>query len=401
MISDLLLLLFGSTLAVPAQQAAGNGTDPKGTIVVTGIRLQDSERALKACIARHCPPNEEIDAALSHAENQFVAGDYKQARATLLATRNRTQRFAKQYPVDVSDLLRAESRIDLHLGEGDAYRSASLGLVSALKAGLPADDPRVLAARIELGDSYVRFGEVSAAVEIYRAVAKRAAALELPNIKGYALFHELLLYSHYAEVDATGYKQFALNTIKAITEDPDPRLQAFAKAANLVKAKLLARTGDTKAVDAMIADYQRTGGTTKPVLLYAPVIDEPLDSGRAVGNGSPTNRLPVNDFDDQWVDIGFYVTPSGHVSDVDVLRQSPKLQGNWVAPILTAIGGRRYAPLALDPQDPGILRVERYTFTSRWSYTTGSRIRVRQPNSQIEVLDLSAGPDVAKPKATS
>lgn len=36
--------------------------------------LTDTERALRECLARQSPPNEDIGAALGHAENLFVAG---------------------------------------------------------------------------------------------------------------------------------------------------------------------------------------------------------------------------------------------------------------------------------------------------------------------------------------
>ncbi|MGL4313867.1 MAG: hypothetical protein ACRCSO_07725, partial [Sphingomonas sp.] len=90
-------------------------------IVVTSVRLSDSRRKLQECIARHCPPKEDIAATLAHAENQFVEGDYRGAYGTLFSGRHRNQRFAKDYPVEVAGLLRARYRLAAHLGEGDAY----------------------------------------------------------------------------------------------------------------------------------------------------------------------------------------------------------------------------------------------------------------------------------------
>src|SRR4051812_38045897 len=46
------------------------------TIVVVGQRIDDAADNLKACIARHCNPDEEIDATLALAENQLLAGKY-------------------------------------------------------------------------------------------------------------------------------------------------------------------------------------------------------------------------------------------------------------------------------------------------------------------------------------
>jgi hypothetical protein len=86
-------------------------------------------------------------------------------------------------------------------------------------------------------------------------------------------------------------------------------------------------------------------------------------------------------------DVGFWVEPSGRVSDIEMLRKGG--DSSWAAPLLRSIQGRIYAPLA-DPA--GSYRVERYTYTSLWQSVTGTRLRQRSPAARIEYLDLTAEP---------
>src|SRR5258706_3616290 len=168
-----------AALSMPAPSQDKPHAPAKGNdIVVTGVRLQDSEKALKDCLARRCSPTEDIAATLAHAENQFVAGDYHDARKTLLSSVGRNKRFAKSYPVQVADLLHANSRIAAHLGESEGYRIGMVDVVTSLKAGLPDSDPRVLVAQIEVGDSFARTRQIEAAVSSYRDVARRAHDLK-------------------------------------------------------------------------------------------------------------------------------------------------------------------------------------------------------------------------------
>src|SRR5436305_9345304 len=115
-----MMTLLAALLLASAPDAAAappQAEDPaQQAIVVTGTPIRDTERALRECLARKCPPNEDINAALAHAENLFVAGRYQDARSVTRAAIGRNHRFRKTYPVDVSDLYRANSRISAHLG---------------------------------------------------------------------------------------------------------------------------------------------------------------------------------------------------------------------------------------------------------------------------------------------
>ncbi|HEX4736021.1 MAG TPA: hypothetical protein VH331_00505 [Allosphingosinicella sp.] len=94
--------------------------------------------------------------------------------------------------------------------------------------------------------------------------------------------------------------------------------------------------------------------------------------------------MATDNFEDRWADIGFWITPEGKVQDPQILRS--RGQTGWASQLLQAIAGRVYAPVA---DSGGVYRVERYTYTSRWTTFTGSRIRQRSPNARIEYVDLT------------
>ncbi|WP_353203134.1 hypothetical protein [Sphingomonas sp.] len=387
-----------ATTPAVAQQKTPDAPTSGPDIVVTGMSLKDAKAALATCIAQHCPPDKDVDATLAVAETQFVAGKYKNARDTMLKSIGRNKRFASAYPVPVSDLLRANSRVAAHLGEQDAYFSGALDVLSALKAGLPADDQRVLGAQVELGDAYAKTGRLDAAVEMYRKIARRARDLHLPGIQGYALLRVVAVYAASSQLRDDGNYTAAIRAANALIADPDPAMAPFSKAARVLKLKLdIRRGGDPAAVDRLVAEYRAGTGTT-PILLYAPKVEFAQRAIQSDQGGETLNRMLLDAVDDQWVDISFEVQPDGKVGDVEVLRKSDKLSGDWIKPILTAISGRRYAPPAAN--SASALRVERYTFTAPWTTVTGTRLRVRAPVPQVESIDLSRDP-APPPPATS
>ena len=71
------------------------------------------------------------------------------------------------------------------------------------------------------------------------------------------------------------------------------------------------------------------------------------------------------------------------------MRRSKRLTGGWESPVLTSVATRRYVPLALEANDPGLFRIERYTFTAPLVKITGSQIRGRGPDNRLVMADLS------------
>ncbi|MGY2735297.1 hypothetical protein [Sphingomonas sp. UYP23] len=383
------LVALLTTAAAPAQQPLPAPSTGGRDIVVTGTPLKDLRTALARCLDQHCPPDKDIDATLAVAEAQFVAGQYRDARATMLKSIDRNRRFAKTYPEPVSDLYRAHSRVAAHLGEDGAYFGSALDVVSTLKAGFPDDDWRVLGAKIELGDAYFKTGRFEDAVGLYRSVARRAHELHLGRAEGMALLSIANAYVAASRVRNDGYYAAALKACDAVRAATDPAIAPFGAAATVLKAKLAVKAGDPGAVGQLVATYRTlANGATKPVLLYAPTIDRPLLAYLEFPDGEAMKGGDHN-FADQWVDIGFSIASDGTVDEAEVLRQSPQYSGKWAQPVVAAIRGRRYAPNATGP---GTSRVERYTYTAKWEFETGSRIRARRPVPKIEVLDLTRDP---------
>ena len=384
-------LALVAALATTPAFAQQKSPDPATTgpdIVVTGMTLKDAKAALAACIARQCPPDKDIDATLAVAETQFVAGDYAGARATMLKSLGRNRRYGKTYPVPVSDLLRADARVAAHLGETEAYRVGTISMLRTLRAGLPKGDARIFGAQIEVADSFAKTAQIEAALFGYRQVAKEAHAAALPRTEGFARLRVALLYSALSIRRRDAYAQAAIDATDDLIRDPNPEMAPFVQAAKLLRLTTAVKAGTPGAMDRLVTEYRQAGaGATVPVLLYAPKVELRQLSGVEGAGGDPRNQVPFYDFDNQWIDVSFVIGADGKVTDAEVLRQSPKVRADWAKPILAAVAGRRYAPLAA--QTPDLLRVERYTLTSEWRTETGSNIRVRSPIPRIEVVDLS------------
>jgi hypothetical protein len=382
-----LTAVFLAPVIASAQTAVG--PPPARDVVVTGHRLADTEAALKACLVRHCPPNEDIDATLAHAENLFVAGNYVDARRTVMASLGRNKHLAKTYPVPVSDLWRAESRLSVHLGEADAYRIGAIESLGALKAGLPADDPRVLGQQLEVADAFAHLGRLDGAVQMYDAVARRAHALGRRKTEAYVQLKKAMLYTAVSAGDPT-YRPVARHEIAALSRLEGGDLASYRQTAAVLSAELTIGADDKAGVDKLVA-ASKLSATDRPSLLYAPPIDEQANL-RAFESGDVNGKMPVDDFEDQWADVSFWIKPDGTVSDADLLRGSKTLDRNWLGPVLSSITGRRYAPLKLAADDPGLLRVERYTRTAHLITLTGSRLRTREAYPRIEMVDLTQEP---------
>lgn len=368
------LLLLAPAAAAAQEQPAHAGE----AIIVTGTTLEESARALRDCLARKCPPKQDIDATLAHAENLFVAGEYKEARRVAQRSIDRNGRHAKAIPIDVADLYRAHSRISAHLGEKEDYVRSTYASRRTLKRGLPEGDLRTLSADFEVAGMYAATHDLARARGVYREIEKDAAKLGRPDLAGLARVRAAWL----SEIG--GNRPHARQQLRDIAEGSDSEARIARLTAMVLLARLDRLEGDAASSTALVEELRGAGGS-RPVLLHAPRIDlgkRPMDEG-----GSVTRRLPTDNYDDRWIDVGFWITPDGRVSEVEVLRKSGPTY--WAKPVLRSIAGRTYAPLA-DPD--GSYRVERYTYTSLWTTLTGSRMRVRSPDARVEYLDLTAEP---------
>ena len=357
----------------------------EATIVVTGRSMKQTEADLAACLARRCPPDEDIRATLAHAENQFVAGAYKDSRTTLLKSVARNRKFGPQYPVPVSDLLRASSRIAAHLGESESFQSSSIASRDVLKAGVGADDPRTLVGSIEVGDMRAKLGYPDEADRIYRGVAERAAALKLSWIKSAAELRGAWLK---LESDLPSEQKLGRERLVQITQSTDPKAASGRLAARVLLARIDRKSGNDSETRALLAEYAAAGGTTQATLLTADPIKQQAVSYRPEDDRNVLSQIATQNFEGQWFDVGFWITPEGRATEIEIIRKNGADE-KWAKPVLDSIATRVYAPLKREPGDPGIYAVERYTLTSFWEDRLGTRIRQRSAIPRIERMDLT------------
>lgn len=381
-----MILVLLAAMQASVATAAPPEADP--VIVVTGTPIRETERRLRDCLSRNCPPTEDIAATLAHAENLFVNGDYRSAFRTSSAGASRNRKFAAQYPNEVAGLMRANGRIAAHLGESDVQWSSVLGTADALRAGLGREASNVLAAEVEVGDGYARAGKLRDAEHQYQRVAQRAAGLGDRRMEGYALLQRALMLS-LAGVKDPPMGVRADRYVRELAESKVPEHATFAEAARLLQARIAARRGDATLGNALVAQTTPQSPNEKPRLVFVEPID--LDyKGPIPGGGSATGQLATMNFDNQWIDVGFRIGGDGRVKDIEILRTSDGVSANgWPAAVTRSITSRRYAPIALPAEDDGIERTERYTLTSTMSSSTGSRVRQRSAIPRIEMLDLS------------
>jgi hypothetical protein len=358
--------------------------DANKTIVVTARSLKETAADLAACLARKCPPDEDVKASLAHAENQFVQGDYRAARSTLLKSAGRNRDDAKDYPVPVSDLLRANARIAAQLGEGDSYRLSTLDSRDALKAGLPENDPRILASSIEVGEMRARLGYRDEAQRIFKDIAQEAEAKGLSRIQWAAQMRQAFLLSGSSSLDDN--KQ-ARELLTKLSEVPGDQAAGLRLSAKVMLARDERKAGSEEATKALIAEYAKSAATVRPTLLYAPKISFSALNKRPK-TGLALSQMATDNFEKQWIDVGFWITPDGKIQEAEILRKSGK-ENDWSEAVLNSINGRIYAPLKREPGDPGVYAVERYTFTSLMEERTGTRVSQRSAAGRIERIDLT------------
>ena len=382
-----ILLLTG----ISAPSIAQN--ESKREIVVTARPLKDTEADLKACIARKCPPDQDIKATLAHAENLFVEGDYRDARATLANALGRNRKHKGQFPIEVSDLLRANGNVAAHLGESDIYRLSVLDMRDTLKGALQPNDYRVFGAEIEVADSRLKLGYLEEASDKYLEIERRALLANLPQIAAIARLRDLSLRVQRAETEKTAFrKKDATDAIDLFLKAPTGGAEEFKIVAEVLKSRMDRKGGDSATTDKLIARYAALGGTANPVLLHSdPIAMNEAQAARALAGGSDLNRISTQVVEKRWVDIGFWIGADGKVDEPEILRS----QGDtdWTNAVLKAIKTGIYAPLkaARAGTAPGVYAIERYSLTAQYENdVTGTRIRQRSPIAKIERIDLTS-----------
>lgn len=373
----LLLLTAGSALA---QQPEPPPADAKDDIIITGRRLSDTERTLAECLARKCPPGEDIDATLAHAENLFVAGEYQRARMTTKASLGRNRRHAAALPVPVSDLERSNGRISAHLGETFDYTFSTWGILRALKAGLPESDPRLIGARMEIAQMIQATHRYEIARKTFEQAVSDAAKIDRPDLVAAGR----LRLAGLEFVD--GDEGLGRKALEKIANRDDPRTRGARMTARLLLAQVDRQRGKEDRTEDLLAEIRKLR-LKQPVLLFAPHYELVENRGVALdGQRMRLDKVAPDAFDKKWIDVGFWVRPDGRVEDVNVLRSQGATK--WADPLLTSIKGRLYTPVAENDSE-GAFRVERFTYTSFFETQTGTRVRQRGARARVESLDLT------------
>jgi hypothetical protein len=370
-------------------------------IVVTGIRIQDYRDRLAACLARHCPVNEDVDATLALAEAYFLNGDYGPGRQAVRASIGRNRDQASAFPEPVSDLFRAHTRLSRHLGYDDQAARSANDILRALQAGIPQEDYRHFTARLEIADLQMGMGNANRA---RRELAELIRAARAANRDDVVAMAELRTIWFDYIVDAYGDSKSRLIEMTLAT---DPAQRFRANGAKVLLARIYRSENNTARADALLAEVGRGDGaqaqrrliSSPPYALQAHertnAMELIADSGTRRGlesimSMSNASHRVTDNFQDKWIDVGFWVMPDGRVSSLEIVRRSADAQ--WADPLVESIEGRVYST---GPEPT--YRLERYTYTSGYTTATGTHMQQHSPNARVEYLDLTANAPGSSP----
>lgn len=394
------LLIAAATAASAAQAQPEPTTQP--TIVVVGERIQDYRDRLAACLARHCPPDEDIDATTALAEALFVQGEYPEARTVLRRSIGRNGDEAARYPEPVSDLYRANARVARHLGFDDDAQRSTWQILRSLRAGLPQEDHRHFTARLEIIESLIAFGQYYQAERELRELAGLARAAGRDDVVAAAELRGVWVAFIQAPTSDSPVRRLV-----ELSASPDPRRSLGAK---ILLVRIYNHRGDRNRANELIAQLGMSGPRRQ--LLFNPPYeliqqeDTGATPGRSASVQTALNRPPpppgqsrpsslmtanladrmTDNFDDQMIDVGFRIRADGGVADVQIVNR--RGSAGWDQPLLRSLAGRRYSP----SQDGSeTYRLERYTYTSerRLHGLTGTHISNRSARGRVEFHELS------------
>lgn len=389
-----LLMLSTAGLAqspAPLNPAAANpGPLQRDEIVVVGAKLADLKAAMERCEAGGCTVREDVIATVRYAEAQFRNGQYHDARKVLGRSVSRTRTAADSDPFAVAELQTARATVAWHYGDQREALRATAKASRLLGDHAPQSANALMARMRMIAAQAHNFGTLHT-MDRLRFLADDARAAGQPLVAMRAdLGRANMLYRLRREKEA-------LSVLDSVVANAAPNGDGLRKAAQILRLRLTVKDGGSDAVEALIAslgDDLKRGG---PVLLWAPRMPEP-DGAPAMESIAPRtgDRRSGGGTPLRWVDIGFTVEPDGRVSDVEVLRGSPRAV--WAAPLLKTIAQRRYTPAA-DPGDmQGRQRVERYTLTADFIIPGQSLIRQRGGRTRFEQMDLTvAAPPESAP----
>ncbi|VXC36745.1 hypothetical protein [Sphingomonas sp. 8AM] len=359
--------MTGPLLLLLAQVAASS----PGDVIVVGHR---AEKELAACLARNCPPAQEVEASLQASVEQFADGRYPDARRTLQRAIDRNKRYASTLPGPVSSLYATLATVAEHEGDAQLWRTASRNNLLTLREQLGANNVATMREELQFADDMVSQGTWRLGDDTYAKVQRRAAAGGRNDIAAAAAFRRAwlalaLTRTHDAE-------RFADEAVTLA----GPGDATMAQLRDIVRTRIAIRKGDDGAVDALAARIRQTG-EGRPTLLYAPPVEDINPPPQLVDNGTQRDRGI------RFADVGYWIRPDGTVVDAELLRTNGL--GQWSPVILKHVRARRYVPPRLGDGQPGLYRIDRFTVRGTRDTPTGTRIAQRMGQLSVHIIDLT------------
>lgn len=361
MLLPILLAVAQTTTAPPA---------PVEEIVVVGHRATD---ALAACIARQCPPAEDVEASLQASVEQFTAGRYAAARQTLQRSIRRNRAYAEQLPGPVSSLYATLATVAEHEGDSNLWKTAARTNVELLRRHVGPSVPGTLLEEISFADALMGTGNLSTASDNLAKVERLALEAGHPGIAAGAAYRRAWLA--FAQRDDGRAAKLADHSV-AIA---GPAKADFARLRDVLKSRIALRKGDSGAIDALVARIPRDDSQRPTLLFSKPVEDLNVDTD-IVTNG-------WNDSGIRFADVGYWIRPDGRTDGAEILQGSGL--GQWEGAVLRQVSTRRYASLTVPAGTPGIYRVDRFTIRATMGTPTGSRIKQRMGRLTTHIIDLT------------
>jgi hypothetical protein len=171
----------------------------------------------------------------------------------------------------------------------------------------------------------------------------------------------------------------------AHSTDPDQTFERVS--ARFFLSRVYRARGEIGRSDEMLAGLPKTTGDSR-TLLYAPRIR----LARAEGQPSLLPSMNVDNFEDAWIDVAYWIRPDGKVEGAEIVRKGAS--ADWADPVLDAIRGRLYSP----SQDAvPSYRLERYTYTASRGSRTGTRLTMFTGTPRVEYLDLTSPDEPGRP----
>lgn len=361
--------MLGPVLLLLAQTA----TPPAATddIVVIGTRAED---ALTACLARNCPPAEDVEASLQASVEQFVGGRYAVARQTLQRAIRRNRPYTAELPGPVSSLYATLATVAEHEGNTRLWTASARNNLTILRKHVGSHDRATLTEQLTLGDTMFSINQPQAADSTFAAVQRVAIERNYTALAAAATFRRALVA--FARLDYETAQRFAAESVRLA--GPDARTMREFR--DTLSARIAIRKGDDNAVDALAARL-RQSADQQPRLLYS----KPVSDINRINDGPVLN--PWHDSKIRFADIGYWIRPDGRTAGVEVLRD--RGLGQWRSGILKQVGERRYVPLDVEAGHPGLYRIDRFTVRATLGQKTESRIPQRVGRLTIHIIDLT------------